>query len=235
MKEWGWDFKDLNMKESDLEVILGFEQGSVPEPFGQYISEALSEVTRLGEARAGYRVCAKPVFDRSADALIVENLSFHTGKTVFKQIHTSQRMAFFIATAGQSVGDRIQELYRQGETAYGYVMDVAGTVLAEKAAVRLLDMLEAEAALSGLKISDSFSPGFCDWNVAEQQLLFSLFPAGFCGVTLSASSLMSPVKSVSGLAGIGPELRRSGTQCSLCRDENCFYGKINRLRRTQRV
>lgn len=229
------DFQDLNINGSDLEVILGFERDAVPEPFGQYISEALSEVSGLCDARAGYRVCIHPEFDSSDDAIIVENLRFHTGKTVFRQVHTSHRMAFFIATAGQPVANRIQELYRQGDTTYGYVMDVAGTVLAEKAATRLLDIIEAEAALSGLRISDSFSPGFCDWNVAEQHLLFSLFPAGFCGVTLSSSSLMSPVKSVSGLVGIGPALKRSGTQCYLCSDENCFYGKINRLRREQKV
>ena len=235
MKEWRLDFKGLNMDGSDMEVILGFEQGAVPEPLDQYIQEALSEVSELCDARAGYRVCSNPAFDNSSDTIIVENLPFHTGKTVFKQVSQSHRIAFFIATAGQLVADRIQELYRQGEAAYAYVMDVAGTVLAEKAATRLLDIIEAEAALSGLRISDSFSPGFCDWNVAEQHLLFSLFPAGFCGVTLSSSSLMSPVKSVSGLVGIGPALKRSGTQCYLCRDENCFYGKINRLRREQKV
>lgn len=235
MKELRLDYQDLDIQDSDLEVILGFEQGAVPEPFGQYISEALSEVSRLSDARAGYRVCSHPEIDSSDDAIIIENLRFHTGKTVLRQVRTSHRIAFFIATAGPAVAHRIQELYRQGDAAYAYVMDVAGTVLAEKAATRLLDVIEEEAALSGMQISDSFSPGFCDWNVAEQQLLFSLFPAGFCGVTLSASSLMSPVKSVSGLVGIGPALKRSGTQCYLCRDENCFYGKINRMRRKQRL
>lgn len=222
------------MSGSDLEVILGFDQGAIPEPFDRYIREALSETAQLCDARVGYRVCHNPVFDSSADTLVVENLHFQPGKTVLRQINKSRRIAFFIATAGPYVAHRIQELCRQGDNVYGYVMDAAGTVAAEKAAARMMDMLEEEAALSGMQISDSFSPGFCDWTVAEQQLLFSLFPAGFCGVTLSPSSLMSPVKSVSGLVGIGPSLKRTGTQCFHCRDESCFYGKIKRSHRQQK-
>ncbi|MCK7538940.1 MAG: hypothetical protein MZV63_52410 [Marinilabiliales bacterium] len=47
-------------------------------------------------------------------------------------------------------------------------------------------------------ITNRFSPGYCGWDVAEQHKLFSFFKDNFCGITLTESALMNPVKSVSG-------------------------------------
>jgi hypothetical protein len=109
-----------------------------------------------------------------------------------------------------------------------YVLDVIGSVAADKMAQKLLQNLEQEVAVQGLGITDSFSPGYCNWSVEEQQTLFSLLPQGFCGITLSASSLMDPVKSVSGITGIGAGLRPKGYQCNWCTDRQCLYGKVRR-------
>jgi len=82
--------------------------------------------------------------------------------------------------------------------------------------------------LSGLHVSESFSPGYCSWDVAEQHKLFSFFPTNFCGITLSDSSLMKPVKSVSGIIGIGSDLNRKVHHCLICNDKTCMYGRIRR-------
>jgi hypothetical protein len=108
------------------------------------------------------------------------------------------------------------------------VLDVMGSIAASKAIDRMSDDLEVEVSRSEWHVSESYSPGYCDWDVAEQQKLFSFFPPGFLGITLSSSSLMSPVKSVSGIIGIGPGMKRNGYQCFLCNDTTCLYGKIRR-------
>jgi hypothetical protein len=46
--------------------------------------------------------------------------------------------------------------------------------------------------------------------VAEQHKLFSLLPPGICGITLSDSALMHPIKSVSGITGIGKHCKQKG-------------------------
>ena len=58
-----------------------------------------------------------------------------------------------------------------------------------------LDRLERYVAPEGLRITNSYSPGYCGWNVSEQHALFSLLPEGFCGVRLCESGLMLPIKS----------------------------------------
>ena len=95
----------------------------------------------------------------------------------------------------------------------------------------MLKSLDSEMQKSGLKISDSFSPGYCEWSVAEQQELFALLPENFCGVSLSESSLMWPIKSVSGMVAIGSDMEHKGYQCYWCTDKDCIYGKIKRQKK----
>ena len=110
----------------------------------------------------------------------------------------------------------------------GYIFDVIGSVAVEKATEKIQEILKGELLKSKLGITDRFSPGYCEWNVAEQQKLFQLMPRGFCGVSLSQSSLMNPIKSVSGIIGIGTGLKEKGYQCQWCSDVNCIYGQIKR-------
>lgn len=90
---------------------------------------------------------------------------------------------------------------------------------------KIQDEMEQHLRQYGLNITDRYSPGYCGWNVDEQQKLFSLFPDKFCGVTLTPHSLMQPVKSVSGIIGIGPEVSRKGYTCNVCDMANCIYRK----------
>ena len=66
------------------------------------------------------------------------------------------------------------------------------------------------------------SPGYCGWHVSEQQLLFPLFEGQTCGVRLTDSSLMVPIKSVSGIIGLGKEVRRLDYTCGLCDFKQCY-------------
>jgi len=83
--------------------------------------------------------------------------------------------------------------------------------------------LRAAAAARGKMITNRFSPGYCGWDVAEQHKLFGFFKDNFCGITLTESALMKPVKSVSGIIGIGRDVKYAPYQCHACEDKNCIY------------
>jgi len=112
---------------------------------------------------------------------------------------------------------------KDGDLLRGYVYDVIGSEVVENAADRMQEELRLTVAGEGLNITNRFSPGYCGWDVAEQHKLFSFFPENYCGITLTESALMNPVKSVSGLIGIGREVRYAPYQCHLCEDKNCIY------------
>ena len=83
--------------------------------------------------------------------------------------------------------------------------------------------LENELMTFGLKTTNRYSPGYCGWHVSEQQKLFSLLPDSFCDITLTESSLMMPIKSVSGIIGIGPHVKKIDYTCRLCDLKDCVY------------
>lgn len=47
-----------------------------------------------------------------------------------------------------------------------------------------------------------------------------------CGVELTDSSLMTPIKSVSGIIGVGPKVRYLDYTCGLCDFKNCFKKRM---------
>ena len=49
-----------------------------------------------------------------------------------------------------------------------------------------------------------------------------MFEGNTCGVRLTDSSLMVPIKSVSGIIGIGEKVRKLDYTCGLCDSKKCF-------------
>ena len=76
---------------------------------------------------------------------------------------------------------------------------------------------------SGHKITNRYSPGYCGWKTSEQFMLFRIFPENFCGVRLTESALMKPIKSISGVIGIGSHVEYHEYHCDLCDAVNCMY------------
>lgn len=230
MQQFDFSFGDLNITPADAEELMGFEPGSSPEPFSTILSEALVSAPCLCNIKAGYTIIGSPVFDNVSKAIIAGGVIFNPGKIIYNQLKGATAFAIFVASAGSAISERISELTAMGDTLQGYVFDVLGSVVAQQAVEKMTDMLENETKKQGRGTSGPYSPGYCDWSVAEQQNLFSFFPEGFCGVTLSTSSLMSPIKSVSGIIGIGKDFQRKGYQCKMCNDANCFVGQIIKTR-----
>lgn len=103
-----------------------------------------------------------------------------------------------------------------------YVADSVGSVIAERCVTLLGKELDKECEF---RHSLPYSPGYCGWDIREQQKLFSLFPPQPCGITLSDSFLMSPVKSVSGFFGLGKELLLQPYRCEICNNRHCYKRK----------
>ncbi len=228
IKEFQFPFDELNIVAEDLTVLLGFEDGIVPEPFPAIIQKALNDAPRFCEIRGGYKTFDSIEINIGKESITIDNKTFLPSKTVTTQLKKSISVALFICTAGAEISNHSVEVSNQDDTLLGYIYDVIGSVTVEKAMDKIQKSLETEFQKSGLNISDRYSPGYCEWSVAEQQNLFSLLPDNFCGVSLSDSSLMNPIKSLSGIIGIGAGLQQKGYQCRWCNDKNCIYGKIKR-------
>ena len=103
-----------------------------------------------------------------------------------------------------------------------FIADALGSVIAEHCADQMEQHLQQSIDKLGWHHTNRFSPGYCGWHVSEQQLLFPLFQGHTCGVTVNASSLMVPIKSVSGIIGIGRNVRHLDYTCGLCDFQQCY-------------
>lgn len=228
LKEFQYHFEELSVSSADIEELMGFENGEVPEPFPEFIYEGLAQAPKFSQIKGGYKIFNKARVDTLAQTIQIENQIFSPAKIVTTQLKNATGVALFVCTAGTGISEHSKKLASEGNTLLSYVFDVIGSLTVDKAMDKMEEELKQEMETAGLHISDRYSPGYCDWSVADQLKLFALLPVQFCGITLADSMLMSPIKSVSGIIGIGQNLKQVGYQCNWCNDLNCIYGKMKR-------
>lgn len=215
-----WD--DLDVTPLRVEQALGYVQGGAPDPLPEMIHEALGEAPQRLAVSAGFRVLSPHGTVIEPEALVIYGTRFHTGRLIAGLVNTADRFAVVVATAGAALDDWVRSLSEQGDPLAAFIVDGLGTVVAEQAAEWLEEKVSDWAASRGLNVTRMYGPGYCGWDVYEQHRLFSLLPPGFCGITLSKSALMSPVKSISGVIGLGEGAERKVHGCAICDLSNCF-------------
>ncbi len=154
---------------------------------------------------------------------------FDMGSIIQHQLRDAEAYAFFVATAGTEYEQYQQQLKVNGDMVSVFITDALGSVIAEHCADRMEETLQMSIDKLGWHHTNRFSPGYCGWHVSQQQLLFRQFPSSSdaclptpCGVTLTDSSLMLPIKSVSGIIGLGTNVRHLDYTCGLCDFKQCY-------------
>ena len=151
--------------------------------------------------------------------------SFEMGRIIEHQLQGAEAYALFICTSGTEFEAFQQRLKQEGDMVRVFIADALGSVIAEKCADQMEQALQENIDKLEWKHTNRFSPGYCGWHVAQQQVLFPLFDGHTCGVRLTDSSLMVPIKSVSGIIGVGQEVRKLDYTCGLCTFEKCYKRK----------
>jgi hypothetical protein len=125
------------------------------------------------------------------------------------------RVAVVVATAGPGISELADRYAREGDSLGAWIVDAVGSWAAEAAADAVCDRLRAYAA-PGEELTLRYSPGYCGMSMTQQAVLFDLVQAHAAGVKLLPSMLMQPLKSVSGIVGIGPVGERGAVVSSPC-------------------
>jgi hypothetical protein len=202
--------KGMGMVQSDAdEYLLGL------------IEKFILECFQLVEPRASYVFNEQIKFDLSEHKVIIEDTVFDTGKIVTSFLKKSSAVILFSVTCGNKVETLSKQLMKSGHGLEGLIVDLIGSELAESITSYLHNYIEEKLDGTGFGVTNRFSPGYCNWPVSDQHKLFSLLKGNNCGIELTPSSLMLPIKSVSGIFGIGPDLKRIAYKCMICNDEKC--------------
>ena len=196
-------YRDAVPEERIRRIVLEYRDALVPQAVIKYMYQVV-EAEKL-----------------SSTQVIMGGKLFSPRGIICSYLKGMTHAVIFVGTAGREFDAALRKLHAEGDILADYVADSIGSVLAESS----VSQIEKDNKSWEGHISLSYSPGYCDWNIREQHLLFSLFPDEPCGIRLSDSSLMSPEKSVSGFFALGEELQRQPYHCEICKNTRCYKRK----------
>jgi hypothetical protein len=187
------------------------------------IEDLTSKCLALAEMKGCYTIIPGPQFNTQSSSLRLNDQIFSLSKIVAAALKNSTYLALFVVSCGEKIEKFSKNLMHEGHTLEGLIVDLVASELAEGLADIIHTEVENEAARVKLRNTNRYSPGYCNWPVTDQRQLFALLKDNTCGVSLTDSSLMVPLKSVSGIIGIGPDVKYHGYACAKCDDKQCIY------------
>jgi hypothetical protein len=223
LKTYRFDFKELTLESGFIDDYIGFPSGEAPDPFPSIIREILAESEKLVRPEGGYELYKSICVNRENNTTIIGDVELGTKSIVTRHMDKAGLIAVFACTAGAEISKLASEYNKKGHTVHAYIADSIGSIVVEHAMNKIQERLKLQMEEKGLKITNRYSPGYCGWELKEQSKLFGLLPENFCGISLSDSMLMKPIKSVSGIIGIGKDVVYDQYTCNYCRDVNCLY------------
>lgn len=169
-------------------------------------------------------VQARSVLQKHVIAVDSEGVTLDTGvrftsRDLARHLKGCDKALLLAATLGSKVDIAIRRLA---------LTSVAEGAAAQAVAAALIesycDSVQAKADTDGLAQRPRFSPGYGDWNLSEQRLLFPVLDcAKRIGLTLTDGMMMAPSKSVTAIIGLSEDVACVWNKCMTCGNINCPY------------
>jgi len=159
--------------------------------------------------------------DRSR--VVLEGSITFESRVIARLLERCEKVAVFALTIGDRLEKMVCHLAEDKRVLQAAVLDMVASDAVEKVADFLQERIGAVAALDGLVTSRRYSPGYCDWKLGQQEMVFRAMNGESAGVRLTEGCLMLPRKSVSGIIGLGypGEGVEDYNPCVTCRRKDC--------------
>jgi cobalamin-dependent methionine synthase I len=217
----------LRIDRDEVLRFQGYKKGiDRPTPeVDDLFEQALREGERLMAPRAVYG--SLPVKETTEHRIILDGGTELRIPSIQHFWEAIEAVGIGILTIGDGVERRVRELFDAREFPLAVMLDSVGSAAVECLAEWVNDFL-CQIALPDLKVTNRISPGYAGWDVTEQHVLFRLCPGDRAGVTLNDHALMTPLKSISLLVGIGPRANVDHyfTQCRRCWMKACAFRRV---------
>jgi len=201
-----------------IDLNLDMVQTKLRTPDRESVARLMQEALALAEARAVATVAY--VEEKGDDQVVIGGQRFKS-RVLRKNLDDIGRVFPAVITIGSRLEERAA---RSADMLTHYCLDMIGNLILAEARSQLIQSLCRRYALDGLSW---MSPGSLeDWPIEEQRPLFGLLgeAPGAIGVQLTASLLMLPLKSVSGIFFPAASTFFS---CRLCPRERCNSRKAH--------
>ena len=222
MKHGQCVLSDLEIDMNDIFLSLGYKNAIPDEDILRLIDNVYAEIDSICKPQYIYEVYNGNVYDNVS--IEINHKKFGTGKMITRYLHGMEKCCIFATTAGVEYEAYKKQLRQKDDILEEFIADAIGSVIAEACVNNVAGELK-ETVDSDYTCTYPYSPGYCNWKLTEQTLLFSLLPDTPCGITLTESCLMVPIKSTSGIIGIGKDIKRKAYACNICEMKDCYKRK----------
>ena len=162
--------------------------------------------------------------DSSPSLVLLDNGTVFHSKALARYVGEATELFLFGATLGSRVDSALRRMALTSVAEAGAGQAVAAALIetyCDDCCAELQKQLP-----EGKKMKWRFSPGYGDWSLEEQRILFPVLDcAHTIGLTLTESCMMAPVKSVTAVVAIAdaPERHGSGNKCLRCGKTDCEF------------
>ncbi|MBQ7883937.1 MAG: Vitamin B12 dependent methionine synthase activation subunit [Phascolarctobacterium sp.] len=141
-----------------------------------------------------------------------------TSRSLAKHLEGCAEVLLLAATLGSKVDVAIRRL-ALGSVAEGAAAQAVAACLIEGYCDEVQERVETT-----LKQRPRFSPGYGDWDLAEQRKLFAILECEKkLGLTLTDGLMMAPSKSVTAVIGLSESVACVWNKCMQCGNTSCPY------------
>jgi hypothetical protein len=213
---------DIDIDRSSVCRYLGYAVDVVPSArISSLLDEYIEKTRHLIEP--SYSYLFKDMERVEGPRSFIEGQVVFESEAIARLLERCEKIAVFILTIGSRLEETVGQLADDKLIVEAYVLDAIGSSVAESLADLVQEKIGNEAHAQGLCISRRFSPGYCDWDISQQEMVFSALNGDSSGVFLSEEFMMTPQKSISGIIGIGlgDSDMDSFNPCKTCNKRNC--------------
>ena len=218
---------EIDIDKQEVCRYLGYRNGRRPTScISSLIDKETEEANNLIRTSCFYQL--KSIKRVRPPQVILEDGLTITSEVLSKVLPRCQQVAIFVVNIGRGLEKRVDQLMKEGNMLRATILDAAGSGAVEEAVDYLQNQLHELANSNGAEITMRYSPGYCDWDITQQRVLFEAMNSASLGVSLTDECLMVPRKSVSGLIGLGrSEKYQLGlSPCLFCARTECLSRRL---------
>ena len=139
--------------------------------------------------------------------------------SMVNQSENNGHIVFMIGTIGSELEKGVDS---SDDILSQWIYDIIGSELVEIIADDVENGLKKILAAHELELSHRFSPGYCDWSIEGQQIIFSALEAEKIDVKLTPQKMMIPKKSISCVM-VSAKKVPVKSPCLLCSKKECPF------------
>ncbi len=198
---------DLNRPHVDPDRILRLQKYRKPERVAPVVKETARAMASLAESLVEPHGWLRRVPIRAVESdgrvQAAGGIEFRS-RELARLLRAAAEAVLVVLTIGPALEQRADELVADEQLVEGLLLDTAGWVAIDALIKDVRQRLGAEARTRGLRLTGRMAPGFADWALDQQRILFSALAESTLSVHLTDACIMLPRKSISGVYGLIP-------------------------------